>query len=740
MRKISSRVETLDYLLNNRYYEHPEEISLRKGRDIFYVINDEDYSLKFMSTLDEEGKCVRCEIPEGAKCYQMVVGRSTPCEGCAAYARDKNATSVWITRDNDKDTIDLIRNCRHITQDGTLHSNICTHMGDLNEAIRHMQRALSARELITRCLATISDDSIPEKEKFTTILKNSMNFYDSTSAYVLLFGENPRVYTCNFPDLPDATPLIDEFPQYIIDKAERQMTPDSVLYLDNLDDIKDEEPQIYKHFQRWGIRCMVVAPIFMGSELTGIIVLHNINLNQRDIPALCSVAELTANLDYNISSHLKQERIMNTDALTGVLNFEAFKRGAQDILLENPDKKFAIWSFDIKDFRNINDLFGYDSGDDLLRYWAKNAMVTKSSNELVCRVQADTICYLSEYESDGALHEYFSDLTGRLQEFVHDNISNALTIELAAGVYITTENDSHTLNEMFNRAHMARTVVKNTPGSILNIYDVKLHEDLRFAKELEIFLPEALSSGLIVPFFQPQLVLSERAKKKGRIRAEALARWINKDGTIFARPDQFIPICERNGQIAEVDHCIFRQVCQTIAELKKKKIKACFSINVSRHTLFRPGFIEYYEDVRKEFGLTYDDFVLEFTESICVNDVKKFQEIITKLEKLGFVCSMDDFGSDYSSLNVLHLLDLNELKLDKAFFMSEENKPKKFIIINNILKLSNALNMESVAEGIESEEMIEELSKSNCDYIQGFVYAKPMPKRDFLTWISKNKI
>ncbi|MBR6359756.1 MAG: hypothetical protein IKS11_08930, partial [Lachnospiraceae bacterium] len=148
MRKISSRVETLDYLLNNRYYEHPEEISLRKGRDIFYVINDEDYSLKFMSTLDEEGKCVRREIPEGAKCYQMVAGRSTPCEGCAAYARDKNATSVWITRDTDKDTIDLIRNCRHITQDGTLHSNICTHMGDLNEAIRHMQRALSARELI----------------------------------------------------------------------------------------------------------------------------------------------------------------------------------------------------------------------------------------------------------------------------------------------------------------------------------------------------------------------------------------------------------------------------------------------------------------------------------------------------------------------------------------------------------------------------------------------------------------
>ena len=738
MSNVSSRVETLNFLLNNRLFKRPEEIALRIGRDTFYVVN-EDYELAYMSTFLGDHK-YDSYIPETpCKCYEKIAGRTSPCENCVIYNHDKNATACWLVGSEEEGDLNLIRS--HFCKDKqkSYYSNIKTKMGDVSESIRHMQRIISSRELVSKCLSIISDESYDESEKFCEILKNTATFYEASSAYAVLFGERPRSYTYNFPDDPEAKISADEFPQYIRDKMERLMTPYSVCYFENIAEVKDSDPKVYAHFNRWGIKAFVLAPIFMGSEITGIVVLHNIHLNQRDIPAFCTIANLLATLDFNLSSRLKQIRLINNDSLTGALNFEAFKNQAKSTLTSNLEKQFALCSIDIKDFKNINDLFGYDAGDNLLRFWAKAAVAARTENELVCRVQADTMCYLLEYDGEAGLNSFFNQLVDRLRSYVHENISNVLNVEVAAGVYIINENDTHTLNEMFNRAHIARMMIKALPGSQISIYSKALHDERRFAKELEMYLPDALSHERIVPFFQPQLVISERAKKKGKVRAEALARWVNEDGTIFASPDKFIPICERNGQIAEVDHSIFRSVCETIKKLKEKGVDACISVNVSRYTLFRPGFVEYYESVRKEYDVPYSNIVLEFTESIFIKDTEKFSEIIAKLEALGFICSMDDFGSDYSSLGLLHLLDLHELKLDRAFFLPDGNTGKKQVIINNILKLSDDLNMESVAEGVETKEMIEELKENNCDYVQGYAYAKPMPVDRFFEWVENEK-
>lgn len=734
----SERTKVIRFMLDNRYYEHPEEIAFSGDRDIFYIIDTEDYNLLYASTLKDGAVTDFCKCDGTQKCYKSLFGYDKPCPGCSAYLEGKDATSSWVTTSKNK-ALHLIRSHYSSYGGNTCFKNLSTLITDSDEAFRHMQRIISSRELVMRCITTLTDESISPEKKFVEFLHGITSFYCARSAFIVFCNEYPAVYTYNRSEnysVIDVKP--DDFSELDLSTMKRRMTPHSVCYLDDPESVKDSNPDIYAELIKYNIERMIIAPIFKGDNLLGFLAMNYVKMNRRDIPVLCTLTGIIANLQADITSHMVQEKISSTDSLTGLLNFEGFRTRALKLIKSDSSKKRALISVDIKDFKNINDFFGYDAGDDLLKYWGNYAKNSISEGSLVCRVQADTLCVLTDSYDDKTSEKKFISLTETLREYVYENISEAYSLDLCAGIYFIEENDPLSLNEMFNRSHMARGRAKQFPGSKLCIYDKELHEDYRFSKEIEMYFSEAVAKELIVPFFQPQMNLSDRAKGMHIIRAEALARWINEDGTIYARPDQFIPVFERTGQISKLDHFIYRSVCKVIREMKHKGIKLKVSINVSRYTMFKPGFAEYYEAIRQEYNISYDDIILEFTESISVSDMDKFSSIIAKLRKYGFVCSMDDFGSEYSSLNTLHLLDLNELKIDRAFFMVGVDTPKKEVIVNNILQLASNLNMESVAEGIETDEQIDKLSETDCDYIQGFAYAKPMSKNDFLNWIHKN--
>ncbi len=730
--------KVLRFLLDNRYFEYPEEISLVEEKDVFYVVGESDYSILYASEVRNGFIMGRCNCISGTqKCYKALYGLDAPCEGCTLYSKDKDASSSWLRKDSNG-TLTFIRSHYTLKEPEGEYSNIATTVSDTEEAFRHMQRIISSRELVMRCIAAVSNESLSAEKKYDEILKGISTFYGLNNAFILFCGETPEIYKYDTNPSKPLDIISDSLSASDFEFIKSRMVPHSVCYLDDLEAIKDSFPEIYEELISSETYSLLMAPIFKEDELSGLLFLCGLQLNRRDIPILNSIIDMVSALKYETQHRLMLDHIANTDSMTGILNFEGFKQQAQRIIAENKCQRHSLLSVDIRDFRNINDLFGYDAGDDLLKYWAERSKKITKKGDIFCRIQADTFCFLSVHNDEADVCKFFKRITEDLRDYVRENISDSLSLDLVAGAYFIEPDANLTMNEMFNRSHMARSRAKEFPGTKLCIYDKELHDDYRFSKEIEMSFNEAIAKEEIQAFYQPQKCLSDRAKNVNRVRAEALARWLNPDGTVFARPDQFIPIFERTGQISKLDHFIFRQVCKTIRELKRKDISARISINVSRYTMFKPGFVEYYESVRQENNIDYSDIILEFTESISVNDMEKFSSIIKRLRDLGFVCSMDDFGSDYSSLNSLHLLELDELKLDRAFFMGDTDDSRKNIIVNNILKLSDDLKMESVAEGIETEELIEELRKTGCDYVQGFAYAKPMSKKNFLSWIQDN--
>lgn len=727
----------LNYLLDNMYYEHAEETALITGRDIFYIVESEGYRLLY-SCEHEEFKHIRKDYSDrNVTCYKALHGLDAPCKGCSMYNTEKGSLASWITNNDEGTDLRLVRS--HITNESgkEVFNNITTNMSDMEEVFRHMQRINASRELVLRCMEAAEDTALSPNEIFTKILKAMAIFYGASSCYCAFYDSVPAIFSYSDGVAKPLEITTENFRAETLDILKARMQPHTVCFVDRIESLKSHFAEDDDFVLDFDVDRLLLTPIFHNDNILGYIIINDVLVNKRDIPILSALTDMIGAIRSDISHRIIQERIANTDSLTGALNFDGFKAAAAELIKNNPADSFALMSVDIRDFRNINDFFGYETGDDLLKFWVNYENHLTKDGTLFCRISADTFCFFFQNKDEEAILEHFENTLSVMKDYASDCISETYILEMTAGCYFTEENDSLSLNEMFNRSHMARNRSKNSPGSKLIFYDKEMHNEIRFAKEIEIKFSEAVATERVIPFFQPQMCLSDRAQAQKRIRAEALARWINPDGTVFARPDQFIPILEKTGQIAKLDHFIFRNVCKTIRELKRKGVSSRISVNVSRNTMFKPGFTEYYEAIRQEYNISYEDIILEFTESISVIDMEKFSSIINRLRKLGFVCSMDDFGSDYSSLNNLHLLYMDELKLDRAFFTTGDDSDRRMVIVDNTLQLSHDLKMESVAEGIETDDMITSLKNAGCDYIQGYVYAKPMPKNEFIEFALK---
>lgn len=236
----------------------------------------------------------------------------------------------------------------------------------------------------------------------------------------------------------------------------------------------------------------------------------------------------------------------------------------------------------------------------------------------------------------------------------------------------------------------------------------------------------AIEAGHIKLYLQPKVDL-----RTGEItRAEALVRWIDPEKGMIPVGD-FLPSLEENGLIEEVDLYLFGKVCRLINQWKEKYgRKICISVNLSRCAFEYIYFFKDYQKVYAKDPCPKDCIEFELLESIVLNQVERVKRVVTEIKDFGFSCSLDDFGSGYSSFSVLTNVDLSTLKIDRSLFMNE-NDTREQIIIRNILKTAQALHMKSVAEGVETRGYVDFLRELGCDYVQGYVYYKPMPAEEF---------
>lgn len=202
------------------------------------------------------------------------------------------------------------------------------------------------------------------------------------------------------------------------------------------------------------------------------------------------------------------------------------------------------------------------------------------------------------------------------------------------------------------------------------------------------------------------------------------------EGMIF--PNEFIPLFEKNGFIVELDLYMFEQVCKLVEKWNKKGYrKIPVSVNMSRGHFSVPGFFDQYKEILKRYDVPEESIEIELTESLFYNEMSMLKDLIDQIHEVGMLCSIDDFGSGYSSLNMLKDVEVDALKLDRVFFTDVEDNKRSKSVINSVLNLAQDLDLRTISEGVEVRSQVDYLKQVSCDYIQGYVFAKPMPVAEF---------
>lgn len=414
------------------------------------------------------------------------------------------------------------------------------------------------------------------------------------------------------------------------------------------------------------------------------------------------------------------------DDVTGGKNKKEFERVAS-LLLEG-EGEFVIVYANIDRFKLINDGYGDDVGDQVLR--AVHRIIDAELlrwDEASGRIMADNFGMLMRFLTMDKLEDRLARINDQLS-LLEDAEGQSFGLRMYFGVYLV-EDKSATVSSMLEWANIALKKVSTSAQHYVHIgvYDEEERRVLGREKELEMKMQRALRNGEFVPFLQPKYEL-ENETIGG---AEALVRWVDPvEGLIF--PNEFIPLFERNGFIVELDLYMFEQVCQLIERWKRNGYKIIpVSVNMSRGHFAVPGFFRRYQEILEKYDIPENSIEIELTESLFYNELSMLKGLINEIHDAGMLCSIDDFGSGYSSLNMLKEVKVDALKLDRAFFKEVEDEQRGKQVINSVFHLAQSLNLRTISEGVEIRSQVEYLKELDCDYIQGYVFAKPMPVAKF---------
>lgn len=415
------------------------------------------------------------------------------------------------------------------------------------------------------------------------------------------------------------------------------------------------------------------------------------------------------------------------DPLTKLYNKETFYRRATDILEKDSKLDYTLLVADIERFKLVNDSFGRSEGDRLLCYIAEQLDQAVSARSGICaRLSADHfVKLLPETLSENA----FSKIVSITEEHLSHYPLN-MKISLKFGVYPITDREIP-VEGMCDRAILAADNAKGQYHCVYTYYDDSIRTRMLREQKIIDSMKTALLEEQFLVYLQPKYDLeSERIAG-----AEALVRWEHPE-LGFLSPNEFIPLFESNGFITEMDCYIWDKACAIILDwVRKSKKYVPVSVNVSRKDIYQADLPTILTGITKKHGLRPSQLHLEITETAYTENPEQLIGIVTQLKDLGFIIEMDDFGSGYSSLNMLSELPLDILKLDMRFIQKETDKDSSRNILSFIISLAKWMNLLVVAEGVESHSQIELLRNMDCTYVQGYYYARPMPSTEFTTML-----
>lgn len=425
-------------------------------------------------------------------------------------------------------------------------------------------------------------------------------------------------------------------------------------------------------------------------------------------------------------SNIDMEDIPRNDEMQVVLKgmglIRRFRRNVNNLILDS-EKKIGFIQFDIRKFKIINDLYGEKFGDEVLDFVLKQLQEICNRRQFYVNLRGDVFMVVTEYEEEEELEAFIRKLNSRIDNF------KRVKLQISYGVY-TVEDRGMELRQMEDRAGMARKTAKNSVIGNIVFYQEQFKDSLYNRRFIESNMVAAILERQYLMYLQPKYSI----ERNEIIGAEALVRWRHPErGMIY--PDQFIPVIEENGFIRKVDYYIWEEACRFIRQCMDEGLPECpISVNVSRTHLQDDEVIRTLEDMIEKIGIPKHLLELEITETV---DNKQVSRKALQLKEEGYKLLMDDFGSGYSSLNILLETPFDLIKLDKKFMENMILSDKGRLILEQVTAMANKLGLELLAEGVETKEQVELLRRIGCDQVQGYYYAKPMPKEVFFKLLQK---
>lgn len=394
--------------------------------------------------------------------------------------------------------------------------------------------------------------------------------------------------------------------------------------------------------------------------------------------------------------------------------------------------KVALLFFDLDRFKTVNDSLGHNIGDGLLKGIAKRLRECVRDSDTISRQGGDEfLLILRDLHGAEAAGPVLTKINERLQApFLLGEHELRISASIGVALYPDDGSDFDTL---LKKADIAMYRAKDAGRNTYSFFDPEMNAEAVEHLDMHLILHRALERQQFSLHYQPQLDL-----KTGHVvGTEALIRWHHPEQGLIS-PDRFIPIAEGNGLIVPIGEWVIREACRQAAAWQKEGMAPfVMAVNLSGVQFARGNVEQTVLEALKDSGLAAEYLELELTESIFIRNTESVLGTVKRLKSIGVKLSIDDFGTGYSSLAYLKRFEVDKLKIDRTFIRDLTSDPDDAAIVRTIIQMARNLGLRTIAEGVETEEVIQHLRGYRCDEAQGYYYARPMPPKDFATFMAE---
>lgn len=407
-----------------------------------------------------------------------------------------------------------------------------------------------------------------------------------------------------------------------------------------------------------------------------------------------------------------------SDDLTDIPNLLKFRVEAEELLKKNIDKSYAIIVFDVDNFNTINDLYGYDEGDGVLRYIGDILKSNISEHNLYCRMYADNFGILMEYEQEADYALLAITLAEEIAKYRLE-----YEVMLSFGVCKVEKRDI-TITVLCERASLAKKLVKGNASQLIAFYDETMGDIGIEDKNIENEMAIALENGGFAMYLQPKMSIPTTEV----VGAEALIHWVHPIEGLLS-PNRFIPLLKKNEFSMKLDYYVWEKAFATIRKWMDEGYRPVpISVNVSRLHIHNANLVEIFVKLAEKYKVPKNLIEIELMETAFLDNLEGISNTVRALKKEGFILSMENFSLDYSCMNILKDIPVDVIKIAKGFVGEAEQGKES---IRYTVDLARQLNIDVIAEGVENFVQAEFLFETGCETAQGSFYSMPLSIKKF---------